>query len=81
MCAADVKPLTATEINAWAQATGRHLARWEFTALQEASRAFVDEYHAANPYPPDEPNAKPDTRALSKKLKGLAAQLNRKPAT
>lgn len=71
-------PLPATEIAAWAQATGRHLARWEFVALQEASRAFVTEYHAGHPHPPDQPHRPPDQQALSKQLKGLVGALNRR---
>lgn len=81
VCASGPQPLPATEIATWANACGRRLARWEFTALLEASRAFVGEYHAGNPLPPDNPVPQPDQKALSSQLKTLAAQLNRKPST
>lgn len=35
------RPLSSTEVQAWAAGTGRVLAPWEFTALRAASRAFV----------------------------------------
>lgn len=79
MCVPGPEPLPATEITAWAHGSGRRLLPWEFLALQEASRAFVSEFHAGNAQPPDQTNQQPDQKALSQKLKGLAAQINRKP--
>jgi hypothetical protein len=81
ICQPGPEPLPASEIAAWASGAGHRLQPWEFSALQEASRAFVAEYQAGNPLPPDQPAHRPDQQALSQKLKGLAAQINRKPAT
>ncbi|MGQ3193101.1 MAG: hypothetical protein ACT6UH_00680 [Hydrogenophaga sp.] len=46
-------PLSASEIAAWAAGTGHRLLGWEFEALQAASRAYVDEFTAERPEPPD----------------------------
>lgn len=46
-------PLSALEIQAWANGAGHRLEPWEFEALQDASRAYVDEYLAENRTAPD----------------------------
>lgn len=46
-------PLPAQEIHAWASGTGHRLQGWEFRALLDASRAYVDEYLAERSDPPD----------------------------
>ena len=80
LCVPGPAPLPATEIAAWAQASGVRLARWEFAALQEASRAFVDEFHAGRPVAPVPAFVplKPSPN-LRSKLKSMAAQINGKP--
>lgn len=46
-------PLSAQEIEAWANGSRHRLQGWEFLALQAASRAYVDEFLSENARPPD----------------------------
>lgn len=44
--------LSATELTAWAAASGQRLQPWEFQALQRASRAYCSEQLSPGDWPP-----------------------------
>lgn len=72
-------PLSAQEIAAWSAGTGHRLAPWEFEVIHAASAAFVSEYHAENPTPPDvEPDEQPKP-SLMGVFKNLAKKVNKEP--
>jgi hypothetical protein len=68
-------PLPAQELNAWSAGSGHRLNAWEFRVMRAASQAFVSEYRAENPAPPDEPA--PEKPRVLNAFKQLALKVNK----
>lgn len=72
-----MQPLPAQELMAWSAGSGHRLTPWEFRVMSAASQAFVSEYRADNPAPPDQ-QAKPEKPRLIGAFKNLAKEINKK---
>jgi hypothetical protein len=68
-------PLSAQEVSAWAALSGHRINPFEFASLLLASRAYVQEYFADNPSPPDDDPAV--KHAAAGKFTAFAKQLKR----
>ena len=66
------RPLSSAELQAWSVGTRRQLDAWEFCALRNASRAFVDELASEDTQPP---YGDPDTLADPAVIEQRMAQI------
>jgi len=72
-------PLPPSEILAWQTGTGTPLLPWEFTAIQEMSRAYVSESHAAQRADAQPPYGAPefDREVVARKVANAFSALAR----
>ncbi|MDP3228400.1 MAG: hypothetical protein Q8N13_10550 [Acidovorax sp.] len=79
------RPLSSTELQAWAKGSGLQLDAWEFRALRKASRAFVAQLGSDDTQPPygdPETLADPDVveQRMAQILDSLAKPVEKKNA-